>query len=129
MSTTLARTRREKVGALLIPALLIGAAVVMPAGVPVLPLLIAALALLGVSFVHGTKRVVVSATRLRLGARSWALDDLRRIVIDGPSMVVATIETSAGTTCEVLLPGAVDPLLAALRTCRVSVSVRAEDPS
>lgn len=124
LSTTLARTRREKVGALLIPALLIGAAVVVPAGVPVLPLLIAALALLGVSFVHGTKRVVVSATRLRLGARSWALDDLRRIVIDGPSMVVVTIETTAGTTCEVLLPGAVDPLLAALRTCRVSVSVR-----
>ncbi|MBM4782960.1 MAG: hypothetical protein GQE15_35220 [Archangiaceae bacterium] len=128
LSTTLAGTRTENVGALLIPALLVGAAAVLPAGAPVL--LVVALVLLGVSFVHGTKRVVVSATRLRLGPRSWALDDIRRIVIDGPSMVVA-IETTHGTTCEVLLPGAIDPLLAALRACRVPVSVqlRAEETS
>lgn len=121
LSKTLIGTPLENVGVLLIPSLLAVAGFLTPVGTPIL---LAAGLFLSLSLVHGTKRVVVSATRLRLGARSWALNDISRFVVEGPSMVVATIETHAGTTCEVLLPGAIDPLLLALRSGGVAVSVQ-----
>lgn len=128
LSATLAGTPVENAGALLIPAMVGAAGVFAPAGTPMMPFLIAAGLFLGLSLVHGTKRVVVSATRLRLGRRAWSLNDVRRIVVEGPSLVVATIETSSGQTCEVLLPGAIDPLIEALRAGGVAVSVQREAP-
>lgn len=124
LSATLLGTPLENVGVLLIPSLLAVAGFPTPVGTPIAPFLLAAGLFLALSVVHGTKRVVVSATRLRLGARSWALNDISRFVVEGPSMVVATIETHAGTTCEVLLPGAIDPLIVALRSGGVAVSVQ-----
>lgn len=128
LSATLVGTPLENAGAVLIPAMVGVAGVLSPDGTPIAPFVIAAGLFIGLSLVHGTKRVVVSSTRLRLGRRSWSLTDVKRIAVAGTSMVVATIETTTGANCEVLLPGAIDRLIAALRARGVEVSVQRETP-
>lgn len=124
LSATLVGTPLENAGALVIPTMLGMAGVLAPASTPFTPFMLAAGLFLGLSVVHGTKRVVVSATRLRLGRRSWSLNDVVRVEVEGPSMMVAKIETRDGSTYEELLPGSIDPLIGALRAAGVSVSVQ-----
>lgn len=114
-----------------IPAMLGFAARHAPSGVPVFQFVIAVTVVQFVALLASSKRVLVSASSLRLGRLSWPLAELRSVHFQlpgfvrrrGRQVVHVTIETKAGRRTQVQLPNVADRLIEVIRRSGVSVSV------